>query len=153
MTFSHFSDEILEGLSPVIYEQQAVCVHQKPLGLWLSVDGEYDWPWWCENESFRIGGFRHSVMLQPDANILRIASLQEFDEFQRRYLVPMASWATSKGIDWEEVAHEYGGIVIAPYQWERRLSSPWYYTWDCASACIWDLSTIQEIVYKEKTAA
>jgi hypothetical protein len=114
--------------------------------LWVSVDGEYDWPWWCEAESFDIGSFRHEVSLRPDANILVITTVNELDAFQRRYRASIASWAFSKGIDWERVARDHSGIVIAPYQWERRhdIKSSWYYGWDCASGCIWDLTAIAE---------
>lgn len=143
MTFSHYSREQIDELSPVKYEQGEIGVYRKPVGLWLSVDGEYDWQWWCENESFGIGAFRHTVLLRPDANVLVIGTLDEFDAFQRRYESRIASWPyDALGIDWEEVARDFSGIVIAPYQWSRRLGT-WYYTWDCASACIWDLYALE----------
>lgn len=44
----------------------------------------------------------------------------------------------TRSIDWLRVKTQYGGIEIAPYQWKRRLSSFWYYGWDCASGAIWD---------------
>jgi len=37
------------------------------------------------------------------------------------------------------VSKEYDGIEIAPYQWDARLSLIWYYGWDVASGCIWNL--------------
>lgn len=46
-------------------------------------------------------------------------------------------------IDWDAVAGTYQGIIITPYIWERRLGdSAWYYSWDCASGCIWDPAAI-----------
>ena len=50
-------------------------------------------------------------------------------------------------IDWRLVAEEWQGIVIAPYLWERRFDSDarWYYSWDCASGCIWDHRAIAAI--------
>lgn len=57
----------------------------------------------------------------------------EADDYLPRYLA----------IDWSAVAAQYGGILIAPYQWKRRLELTWYYGWDCASGCAWDLSLIE----------
>lgn len=36
----------------------------------------------------------------------------------------------------------------APYQWECRLDRDtfWYYSWDCASACIWNLQAVRPLV-------
>ena len=49
-------------------------------------------------------------------------------------------------INWQPLTEQYAGIIISPYQWKRRLdgrASDWYYGWDCASACIWDLSAVR----------
>ena len=50
-------------------------------------------------------------------------------------------------IDWAEVASKYDGIIISPYQWSLRLDMEmmWYYGWDCASGCIWNISAIKEL--------
>ena len=50
-------------------------------------------------------------------------------------------------IRWQDVALDYQGILIAPYQWSLRLDKDfrWYYMWDCASGCIWDLSAIASL--------
>ena len=37
------------------------------------------------------------------------------------------------------------GIIIAPYQWYCRMTVDWYYTWDCASGCIWNLDAIESV--------
>jgi hypothetical protein len=51
-------------------------------------------------------------------------------------------------IEWRKVAERFDGIIIAPYIWQRRLDleSSWYYSWDCASGCIWNASAVREIV-------
>lgn len=48
-------------------------------------------------------------------------------------------------IDWVKVKPLYDGIIITPYQWRCRLDPDifWYYSWDCASGCIWNLETIE----------
>ena len=49
-------------------------------------------------------------------------------------------------IDWELIQKEgYGGIEICPYNWGWR-SQNWYYGWDVASGCVWDSSSIQDVV-------
>lgn len=41
----------------------------KPFGLWISVEGAYDWKWWCNAEGFRLEDLRHAhqVILRPGA--------------------------------------------------------------------------------------
>jgi hypothetical protein len=110
----------------------------KPAGFWLSVDD--DWRRWCsENGRFdEMAEFK----LASDANVLIIDSVRSLDLFSTaykrfdRYIV---------GIDWRLVRVRYQGIIIAPYQWERRMSLDWYYPWDCASGCIWDLRAIKQV--------
>jgi hypothetical protein len=126
----------------------------KPRGLWVSVDGEDDWKSWCENESFDLDGLKHAhrVVLTEDANVLHIADAQQFLGFVEQYSVPDPTWEERLNIpnydyvaiDWIKVADEYDGIIIAPYRWEFRLSFMWYYGWDCASGCIWNLKVIKD---------
>jgi len=115
----------------------------KPKGLWVSVEGPYDWRWWCEAEDFcDIPALvEHEVVLAKSAKILYLEDASEIDRFSRKYRVG------SYSVDWEKVASKYDGIIIAPYCWERRMerSSDWYYPWDCASGCIWNASAIAKI--------
>ena len=113
----------------------------KPEGFWLSVDE--DWKRWCEGEEWGLDGLAHvtEFRLKPDAKILHIDSVKGLDEFTKRYGVQDVHELRS--IDWRPVKEAYDGIIIAPYQWERRLSLMWYYTWDCASAVIWNLDAIE----------
>lgn len=122
--------------------------YNKPIGFWVSVKGEDDWPSWCESEHFRTEtlSHRHVVTLSDKANILFIPSAQALDEFNEQYHVRGPTpW--SSGINWTMVAEYYDGIIIAPYHWERRLSDHcgWYYGWDCASGCIWNADAIASI--------
>lgn len=113
----------------------------KPNGLWVSVEGEDDWPTWCRAEGYGLNRLTvvTEVVLSPDANILRLATADEVRALGKRYPYH-GHCAWSRGINWARVASDYHGIIIAPYQWDCRLSSAtdWYYTWDCASGCIWD---------------
>ena len=73
-------------------------------------------------------------MLHDDANILRVKNVAAIDAFSREYI------GLYKNIDWHRVCARYDGILIAPYLSARRLNLPWYYPWDCASACVWNSS-------------
>lgn len=126
----------------------------KPNGLWLSVSGEDDWECWCRENGFGIGGYVHRATLQADANVLWLRTAADIDQFhldwsEKSYwtggTAPLSDeyvrmhWE----VNWQNVAQRYDGIMIAPYQWSRRLGGPfWYYGWDCASGCIWQLDAV-----------
>jgi hypothetical protein len=129
----------------------------KPRGIWVSVDGEDDWHSWCTDNSFNLGGLTqaHRVTLTDDANVLWITNRQEFVAFAKGYGRPeerplftamrrVTEVDYETAISWGRVATDYDGIIIAPYQWHFRLSCMWYYGWDCASGCIWNLDAIAE---------
>lgn len=112
----------------------------KPTGLWYSAPcGEDGWEHWCEAEDFGLG--KHKHLLEVDLSrvlVLRLSTdilcFHEKYGLDERYEV-----------DWDAVAKKFSGIEIAPYQWSLRLDSKvsWYYPWDCASGCIWDLSIVK----------
>jgi hypothetical protein len=147
MTLSHYSNEVVYAVYSV---PQDIKAHGKPRGFWVSVDGEDDWKQWCNREDFRdcTKQKRHIVTLNVDANILVLPDPQSIDAFTNKYRYRIGEDDYSyTQIDWSRVANSYKGIIIAPYIWERRLTihTSWYYTWDCASGCIWDASAIQTI--------
>lgn len=123
----------------------------KPRGLWVSVAGPDDWPSWCESEGFGdvAAKLAHEVVLADDAHILHLRS--GFDvfglavDYERE--MPHAYYSRGDAIDWVRVADEYDGIIIAPYQWSCRLTpeTSWYYSWDCASGCIWNAAAVASI--------
>lgn len=125
----------------------------KPRGLWVSVDDA--WQEWCSENDFGIGEYKHEIVLKPDAKILRIETSEALHAFTKQYGksndMDGALRLARHLIDWREVASRYHGIIIAPYQWSCRLSMEtfWYYSWDCASGCIWNADAILEIVRKE----
>lgn len=122
----------------------------KPAGLWVSAgDGDDGWRAWCQSEQFDLERFALAteVVLAPDANVLRLSTASELDDFTRDYRnVPMDGISDRlRAIDWRKVAAKYQGIIIAPYIWDRRMTLMWYYTWDCASGCIWDAAAVAEL--------
>jgi hypothetical protein len=152
----HYSKQPLLNVYSVDVEEQISHRNglHKPVGLWVSVEGEQDWKEWCESESWGLDGFIHAteIILTAKANVLRVESAAEIDRFHKNYSVIKHRYSEDLGvltaIQWPLVAREFGGIVIAPYIWERRLHSPvsdWYYEWDCASGCIWDADAVADL--------
>jgi hypothetical protein len=125
----------------------------KPHGLWFSVgDGPDGWRDWCEQNDFALNSFvwRNVINFRGDAKILRISGAKELDALTAEYRHASApNWAdrvlAEYAIDWARVGERYQGIIIAPYCWSRRLGLGWYYTWDCASGCVWDVAAIESI--------
>jgi hypothetical protein len=140
----------------------------KPKGLWVSAEGDDDWPSWCRSEDFRLAGLSHptQVILRPSARILRINGAEDLLKFHEAYstVPPWAKKITPEMLDnlpyknlpapdfrgyavrWLDLAQEYQGIIIAPYVWSQRLRLSWYYGWDCASGCIWDSNAVADLV-------
>lgn len=154
MRLSHFTDERPWALRAFETPPDHYDPLHKPYGLWLSVDGEDDWPDWCRAEGFGLERLkqRHVIEITNPARIKMISTVEALDDFHSRYAVARSpAMETRYGreyVDWREVAGHYGGIIITPYLWERRLSGPgsrWYYGWDCASGCVWDVSTVRHV--------
>jgi hypothetical protein len=144
MKLLHYSAAPFQFDPSRVYQGRSERDH-KPMGLWLSVEGDYDWPAWCEGESFNLESLKYvsEVTLKPDATVLLLDTVDRLDAFTHRFGVPDVHELRS--IAWNEVKERYDGIIIAPYHGARRLSLMWYYTWDCASAVIWNLSAIAEV--------
>lgn len=144
MTLSHYAEK------PVVlvdrsYNQPSK-PHFKPNGLWVSVDGDDDWMNWCKREGFRTETlrFRHVVSLADRAKILNLNTEKAIRTFTVRFQVDYPGISSYRQIDWQAVSSKWQGIIIAPYCWSLRLDPKcsWYYSWDCASGCIWDLTAL-----------
>lgn len=144
MNLSHYHRTPVVLNRSEVYEQKT---GPKPNGLWVSVDGEMDWKAFCQGENFRTERLatRHKVTLAPDASIWYI---QEPSHFNGVPAQPLLSTMPNLKFDipWKRIAQDWQGVIIAPYQWGLRMAPgfEWYYGWDCASGCIWDLSAIDK---------
>ena len=154
----HYSSEKINVLEKREYDQNLATFQHKPKGLWISIEGEDDWKNWCIAEKFELQclTFCYEIILKEDANILYLKTAEEIFDFTKKYsLIQMISYLQydTDQIDWLKVKQDYQGIIISPYQWVCRLSSKstWYYGWDCASGCIWDLEAIKEFKFLEET--
>jgi len=131
----------------------------KPEGLWMATDG--GWAEYCTSINRPLGEYHYEIVVAPGANILRISTADELDQFSIEYGAgnPLDGYAV-KGVpdevraildhticDWPAVAKRYQGIVIHPHIRSRHmhLTSRWYYAWDVASGCIWDATAIAEV--------
>ena len=148
MRLIHYSDHYLTAVHSADPGPAPERIQRKPFGLWVSVEGEDDWPAWCRTEDFRLELLTHptEVVLRPDANILCIGSAAELRRFQSEYGEDhrvLGGWIAR----WDDVGAKHDGIIIAPYIWSMRLDHAvsWYYTWDCASGCIWNANAVAEL--------
>lgn len=122
--------------------------YEKPRGCWITDETESCWRAWCIAEGFALETLthKHEVVLD-ESEVLILRSGHELDFFTDRFGARGGYGGGRLCIDWREVAKAHSGIIISPYQWSRRLDAPysWYYTWDCASGCIWKASAIKSI--------
>lgn len=148
--YSHSDGLSLGRLVPYVQDDEP---RPKPRGFWVSVDGEYDWPWWCREEQFELVALRYHyrVRLTSDANVLILDTESKMLDFHEQYgedLFAGGHVGRYQLVGWKRVAEDYAGIVIAPYFWCFRFDtelSNWYYGWDCASGCIWEHNAIESI--------
>ena len=147
MILSHFSASPFK-LDPS--RKYSLKVDMKPRGLWLSDESQDEsWSAWCRAENFYLGNLAHRQDFDLDTTRVKLLqSPQDILDFSREFNV-RAPWEDESGcprlfhfLDWPEIASRWAGLVITPYIWECRLRVMWYYGFDCASACIWDLSCL-----------
>ena len=123
----------------------------KPNGLWISVGTE--WEEFCQQNSFSewVEFPAFEIKFAEGSNFCIITDANELIEFTDKYISDLQhndnevnEILFSYFIDWKRVSEDYDGIFIMPYIWSCRLSSHtrWYYGWDVASGCIWNLNTV-----------
>ena len=149
--YIHYSDQKLSSLR----KDQQQLVGSKPKGLWVSIGSE--WDEWCRENDFRQDELqtKTAVVIKKHAKILRIHNAEQLDKFHEKYNSYNCAFKTGRygeheskfgeGIDWAKVTEKYQGIIIAPYIWSRRMKYMWYYGWDVASGCIWDVDAVKEL--------
>ncbi len=151
LELTHYSNKILTP-DKLDDRPQKEKPHFKPYGFWVSVKGEDDWYNWCKENEFRDidSQYEHKVTLTDNDNILYLESALDICCFTERHrnIQGLGIHERCWNPDWKLVAAEYDGIIIAPYQWSCRMDSEnhWYYPWDCASGCIWNMkNAVQSI--------
>lgn len=165
MRWMHFSDKPLPATLDSFRQNPEHFF--KPRGLWISdEDTKEGWLAWCRDEGganfMKRCTIAYNVTLKPDAEVLLLKSCSDIDWFTNEFHflddeMPEGYSGTvmTRYINWERVSKIYQGVIITPYQWDRRLDFDchWYYGWDCASGCIWDagaVATIERVAHIEK---
>lgn len=119
----------------------------KPDGFWVSDESEESdgWRKWCAEEGFCLERLKYRTEFLVDLeSVLLLPCDMSLREFTRRYYADRGQFHFEK-VDWFAVARDHKGIVITPYQWADRLDIGWYYTWDCASGCFWDVTCLKRL--------
>ena len=113
----HYSKKPIQQLRTRTRE---LTVDHKPTGLWYSVDGS--WEDWCRDDAgWNLPRFVYRVRIVED-RILRLTKVCDLDDFHEEFHAAEAmSDYMWDWIDWHRVGEAWGGIEIAPYQWDRRL--------------------------------
>jgi hypothetical protein len=109
----------------------------------VSVEGEDDWRSWCEAEHFSEPKWQTEIHLTGQGRPLLNLTPADIDAFTIEWRKNGWEAWSRRAINWPALTVKYGGIIIAPYSWEHRLKdeTSWYYSWDCASGCLWDART------------
>lgn len=137
----HMSKNPLRKLEKRYYTQIS---GDKPEGFWYGFGDEWiDWTEMAGPE--RKGNYIYEVDING-SNILQIKDYQEITKFTKEYesykqIIPGKIFS----IDWSKIDRRYDGIEINPYIDQARLDDRflWYYGWDVASGCIWNLEKVK----------
>lgn len=137
----HLSKDRIYKLEKRHYTQRP---DDKPYGFWYGFGNEWiDWTIIAGSE--RKGEYVYEVDING-SNILQIKDYSELIGFTKEY---GSSKQIAPGIifsiDWPRIELKYDGIEINPYIGKARLNTKnlWYYSWDVASGCIWNLDKVK----------
>ena len=143
----------------------------KPGGLWLSDDSEFGWPDlvfglarggsrdWADGEELLRHRYDFSVRDDETDSVLCLTTPDDLRSFMSRYreASPRSCIVDEElgfgfHIEWNRVKSDYKGILITPYQQEmshrrENIGFHWY-RFDCASACIWDISCLRQLPHQ-----
>lgn len=137
----HMSKDRIQKLEKRYYTQRH---DDKPDGFWYGFGNEWiDWTDTAGPE--RKGKYIYNIYTNG-SNILQIKDYSELIEFTKEYksinqIIPRAIFS----IDWSRIEFKYDGIEINPYIGQARMDQQtlWYYSWDVASGCIWNLNKVK----------
>lgn len=114
----------------------------KPIGFWYSAGDA--WLEWCKSEMPDWVGTHVYEVDVSAANVLALTTPMAVKRFHEEYRVTTSPTGRFYNIDWGRVAEKYDGVEIIPYHHSIRLDIEllWYYGWDVASGCVWNVDKI-----------
>lgn len=159
-----------ESLSLAKFKNFPQATDHKPKGMWYGFNNS--WIDWCLSEQPNwLCPYIYEVTLH-ESKVLRITNVEEFEQFEDTHhdipeyrkeparmqggcdLLSLEDLMMPNGyrmrfhdyMNYGKVAQAgYGAMEITPYLWEKRLESMWYYGWDCASGCVWDIQAVADL--------
>ena len=138
----------------LFYKQKIGECYKKPNGLWYGFGDS--WLDWCKGEMPEWVGEYFYFVDTGESNILVLRDICDVVSFYKKYSVDKLEYVDigwmefGNPIDWRRISEEYDGIEIPNYLWNCRMNHSWYYTWDVASGCIWNLDQVSISLKKEK---
>lgn len=120
----------------------------KPEGLWLSDESDFGWRQWCIDEQWGVSALKHWTDFRVDrSRVLWLSEAAQIERLALKYTSRDRAYRfrDEPDVDWVAIGRDYAGIVITPYQWDVRLDVRWYYGWDVASGCFWDVSCLERV--------
>lgn len=122
-------------------------IDMKPIGLWYGIGKS--WIDFVQSE-MPDRETDHVFKIDIDTNnVLIIDNDKSFLDFSNQYKDPQKEGRYGNyKINWPEVAKKYKGIEFSIYFYKYRMDNEhqWYYPWDVASGCIWDLSAVKNVI-------
>ena len=117
-------------------------LRRKPKGLWYGIGD--NWIKWIKSG---MPNWDHKNVYRLNIDDSKMKVIRTYDEliaFDKEYGTN-ETYNGDRMIDWGKVANKYRGIEIAPFIFEGHMNIEWYYGWDVASGCIWDVSCIKNV--------
>jgi len=148
---SHFSESSFTLDPSRTYQEKELYNPTKPVGFWLSDESDFGWSKWCTNENFSLHRLTCRQDFECDLSKWLVLSntkaILDFTEQYKMEELPSKYSFRFSHINWNKVKAEYGGILITPcdYSAQMDIRAFWYSNWDCASACVWDLTTLRSL--------
>src|ERR1700739_3603125 len=86
MRLLHYTNKELK-LKPRKYKQVEEKFQSKPNGLWVSIEGEYDWEWFWRCEEFKIEYLRfvYEITLKESSKTLILNQANEIFDLAKKY--------------------------------------------------------------------
>ena len=145
MVLSHFTENANWTFDPERSYTNDYEGGRKPGGLWLSDETGLGWKQWCVAEHYSPCSYRHDFEVDV-TGVIHLKSFSEILAFTGTYILDRESRYLQR-IDWSRVKNSACGLVITPFNYDAHWfeDASWYYGWDCASGCFWDLSVLTPV--------